>query len=202
MVCDSEKLPHDIPYLHADEKRIDEWKNKLEHDTSFKIGICWEAQTYIDQSGKMVKNNRSIPLSLLEPLKNIPGISLYSLQKGTGTEQLKTKPEGLIIQEFGPDFDTTHGRFMDTAAVMKNLDLVLTIDTSIAHLAGALGVPVWNMIIHNSCWRWFRNRTDSPWYPTMRLFRQPQPGDWKSVMQEVIHELEKIVSTRKNTTFP
>src|SRR5204863_775946 len=127
---------------------------------------------------------RSIPLNAVAKLASIPGVQLISLQKGEGQAELASVRSHYSIIDLG-DFDTAHGPFMDTAAIMKNLDLVVTSDTSIAHLAGALGVPVWVALPYVCDWRWLLDRSDSPWYPTMRLFRQQHPGDWQSVFEAV-----------------
>ena len=114
--------------------------------------------------------------------------SVYSLEP-------KFKYENnLKVHEFGETFDKDHGSFMDTAAVINNLDLVITVDTSIAHLAGGLGVPVWILLMYHPDWRWFVDRDDSPWYPTAKLFRQAKQGDWKSVIDDVEKELQKLIN--------
>ena len=117
--------------------------------------------------------------------RRIPGVRLISLQKGEGREELAAFGERANIVDSGDDIDNAHGAFMDTAAIMKNVDLVITSDTSIPHLAGALGIPVWLLLPHEADWRWLLDRSDSPWYSTMRLFRQKQPGDWTGVFSEV-----------------
>ena len=183
----------DVPYLTADPTLIEYWHEQLSHDTNFKIGLCWQSSVMRDQTGAIISNPRSISLSQLAPLAQIPGVSFYSLQKMNGIDQLHNLPEKFVVHEFGPDFDQTHGRFMDTAAVMKNLDLVITVDTSTAHLAGALGVPVWVMLPTVSDFRWFSNRSDSPWYSTMRLFRQQQYDNWDRVVQEIMQALQKQI---------
>ena len=181
----------DLPYLTADPTLVAYWHEQLSADSQFKIGLCWQSSVMRDQTGSIVPNPRSIPLTKLAPLAQIPGLSFYSLQKMNGTDQLNTLPKKFVIHEFGPNFDQTHGRFMDTAAVMKNLDLVITVDTSTAHLAGALGVPVWVMLPTVSDFRWLRNRADSPWYPTMRLFRQQEYNNWGTVVKEIVEVLQK-----------
>jgi hypothetical protein len=176
------------PYLYADQKLVNEWQQKLSHDKKFKIGICWNS---------FFEKKRAMPLELLKPLTQIPDLSIYSLQKETGVEQLKNLSTDFNIHTFDEDFDDKHGRFMDTAAVMQNLDLIITVDTSIAHLAGGMGLPVWLMILNVADWRWLQERDDSPWYPTMRIFRQPKPGDWKSVVENVCNELKKEIQKKK-----
>jgi hypothetical protein len=118
----------------------------------------------------------------LASIADIPGIQLYSLQKRYGIEQLAHVQS---VYDLGDQLDEIHGPFMDTAALITQLDLVITIDTSIAHLAGGLGKKVWVLLPYAADWRWMLDRTDSPWYPTMRLFRQQAPGDWDSVMTHV-----------------
>jgi ADP-heptose:LPS heptosyltransferase len=112
-------------------------------------------------------------------------VRLISLQKGATPEELADFNGPLTIVESEPGFDDANGPFMDTAAIMTSLDLVISSDTSISHLAGALGMPVWLLTSYLPCWRWQLNRSDSPWYPTMRIFRQRKSGDWDSVLAEV-----------------
>ena len=183
-----------IPYIYPDEKLVKKWEEKISAEKRFKVGICWAARPYINsRTGKEIINPRSMLLKYFYPLSKIEGISLYSLQQRNGAEQLKTVPKDFDIHIFDYDFDKTHGSFMDTAAVMKNLDLVITVDTSIAHLAGAMGVSVWVVLPFVSDWRWLLGRSDSPWYPTMRLFRQQSPDGWKFAIDEVVIELRKIL---------
>jgi len=189
-----ETIPNKIPYLKADPNLVAHWQKELADDTNFKIGICWQGNpNYSTPFLRSAVANKSVQLKQFETIANIPGVSLYCLQKMSGEEQLKNLPEGFNLHVFGPDFDNKHGRFMDTAAVMKNLDLVLTVDTSIAHLAGGLNVPVWVLLPEPADWRWMLRETNSPWYPHMRLFRQPAPNDWDSVFQFVAQQLvEKL----------
>jgi hypothetical protein len=132
-------------------------------------------------------------LSVFAPLAGIDGVRLISLQKGIGAEQLAHS--SLPILDLGRALDETSGAFMDTASVMMNLDLVITSDTAMAHLAGALAVPVWVALPFAPDWRWMLDRDGSPWYPTMRLFRQQKPGDWDDVFQRIAGE----VRTRRKT---
>lgn len=183
----------DVPYLTADPTLIAYWNKQLSADSQFRIGLCWQSSVMRDQTGAIIPNPRSISLTQLTPLAQIPSVSFYSLQRINGTEQLQTLPEKFVVHEFGLDFDQIHGRFMDTAAVMKNLDLVITVDTSIAHLAGALGVPVWVILPTVSDFRWLRNCSDSPWYPTMYLFRQQEYSNWDRVVEEIVQALQKQI---------
>ena len=127
---------------------------------------------------------RDIPLALIASLAEIPEVRLISLQKGSGEEDLSKHAGRLPIVHLG-EFDTEQGPFLDSAAIMQNLDLVVTSDTSVCHLAGALGVPVWVALPFSTDWRWLLERSDSPWYPTMRLFRQTEPGGWAAVLAEI-----------------
>jgi len=176
-------IPADTPYLQADPVLQEFWKHKLAPDTNFKIGICWHGDA-------VHGTHKFIPLAYLAQLAQVPNVSLYSLQKVTGLDQLTAEYKD-IIHTF-TDFDDTHGNFMDTAAIMKHLDLVITVDTSIAHLAGGLRVPVWVILPFPAEWRWLVDRHNSPWYPTMHLLRQSPDGDWQEVMDTIIAELKKI----------
>ncbi len=185
-------IPEREPYLYADERLVAQWHETLSKDTNFKVGICWQGNpNYSTQYLRLTVAAKSVAAATFAPLAQIPGVSLYSLQRETGTTQVTANSS--FVRLFGADFDSAHGRFMDTAAVMKNLDLVITVDTSTAHLAAGLGVPVWVLIPNPPDWRWMLERPDSPWYPTMRLFRQPAVGDWQSVMHTITQELEKLV---------
>src|SRR5262249_59390138 len=125
---------------------------------------------------------RTIPLSEFARLSSLPGVQLFSLQKGPGAEEVSTLP-GVI--DLGQTLDETTGAFIETAAILKNLDLLITCDTAIAHVAGALGVPVWVALCRVPDWRWGLKGETTVWYPTMRLFRQPTPGDWASTFDKI-----------------
>ena len=191
-------VPDNIPYLQAKPELIEYWRDQLSQDKNFKIGICWQGNRfYRTQALKHAVSAKSIPLPLLKPLAEIPGVSLYSLQKMSGEDQLKDIDFDIHI--FDKDFDDTHGRFMDTAAVIKNLDLVISVDTSICHLSAALGVPVWNMLPKPADWRWLLKTTRTPWYPNMKLFRQKEIGDWEGLIKEVSEELITVVQKATQT---
>jgi Tfp pilus assembly protein PilF len=197
-----ETVPADVPYLFADEKLVAVWRERLAAVKGFRIGINWQGRP-----GKGPFRLRDIPLAMFERIADVPGVQLVSLQRGEGREELlkmesyqaavvvggtnRASPRSPL--DLGDDVDQAHGAFMDTAAVMKNLDLVITSDTSIAHLAGALAIPVWLALPYVPDWRWLLDRTDSPWYPTMRLFRQKQPGNWAGVFAEMQHELRALL---------
>jgi len=186
-------VPASIPYITADPELVALWKQYLDKDPNFKIGICWQGNAfYTNQFLRQAVAAKSMTVHTFAPIGRLPGVSLYSLQKISGTEQLATL-EGFSVHEFGPDFDESHGRFMDTAAVICNLDLIITVDTSIAHLAAALRKPVWMPLPQPADWRWMLERADTPWYPNMRLFRQTTPGDWESVMMHIANDIKGIL---------
>jgi tetratricopeptide (TPR) repeat protein len=173
-----EFIPAEIPYLFADQQLMMYWRDKLAGLSRPQIGINWR--------GLQTTGHRDIPFKYIRMLAALPGVQLISLQKGERRDELiAANHDGLPILDFGDNLDVMQGAFMDTAAIMMNMDLVITSDTAIPHLAGALGVPVWLALPYVPEWRWLLNRSDSPWYPTMRLFRQKQPGDWTSVFEEI-----------------
>lgn len=187
-----QEIPSDIPYLYANEERTAYWHAQFADDPLLKVGICWGASIHNDSSRAPVAR-RSIPLITLLLLHDIPGISLYSLQRFDGEEQLQTIPHHMMIHTFGDDFDKSAGPFMDTAAIIENLDLIISVDSAIAHLAGALGKPVFLLLPYSTDWRWIAHRTDSPWYPTMRIFKQPKPFDWNSVVSAVHIAIQELL---------
>ena len=198
-----ETVPHDIPYLYAHTQLVEYWKDKLSADKNFKIGICWQGNpNYNTPFLRAVVAAKSIKLKQLEPLFKIPGVSVYNLQKMTGEEQLSDIPVEWNLIQFDDNFDKIHGRFMDTAAVIKNLDLVITVDTGLAHIAAGLGAHVWTFIPNPPDWRWMLDRTDTPWYPNMTLFRQPKPGDWESVIRDIANRLALLVAQGKKVPVP
>jgi FkbM family methyltransferase len=193
---DLDSIPRETPYLAAEEPLFARWKAELGED-GFKIGIAWRGSP----KGK-VDQGRSFPLALLEPLSRLAGVRLLSLQKQHGLEELTALPEGMNVETLG-DFDEGPDGFIDTAAVMKNLDLIVTSDTSIAHLAGALGKPTWIALKYVPDWRWLLERADSPWYPTVRLFRQPAEDEWEPVFSEMEQALASLLAeTRIQPVLP
>jgi tetratricopeptide (TPR) repeat protein len=180
-----DSVPADIPYLRAEPELLERWGDRLGQagrvgNGPLRVGLVWAGSP-----GHRNDRNRSLALSALAPLGRVPGVRLYSVQKGPAAAQLATPVPGLDI------FDLADGieDFADTAAIVSHLDLVVTVDTSVAHLAGALGRPVWVMLPFAPDWRWLMEREDSPWYPTMRLFRQPAPGAWEPVVARVAEAL-------------
>ena len=182
-----EKAVASPPYLTADPKRVALWRDRL-GQKGFKIGIAWQG------SVGPLDRGRSFSVAQFEGLSRIQGVRLISLQKNTGVEQLATLPEGMEVEDLGPDFDVGTDAFVDSAAVMMSLDLVITSDTALAHLAGALDRPTWVALSHVPDWRWLLDRSDSPWYPKHRLFRQTRWNDWDTVFEEMAQALREIIA--------
>ena len=181
-----ESVPAEVPYLDAEPPLVEAWRHRLSAYPGFKVGIVWQGNPQF-----RFDRLRSIPLTQFAPLARVPGVHLLSLQKGAGRDQLSVHRGCFPVTDLGPELDETTGPFLDTAAVMKNLDLVITSDTAAAHLAGALGVPVWVALQEIADWRWLLDREDSPWYPTMRLFRQTRPGEWAEVFEQITEALHR-----------
>jgi tetratricopeptide (TPR) repeat protein len=198
-----ETIPADVPYLTAPPERVDVWRRQIEQEETLppspgtpgegggegrppiRVGIAWAGAP-----GNRNDRRRSGTLGMFEPLARVPGVRLYSLQKGeTAAADLVSRPAGMAVEGWGNRFTD----FADTAAAVTNLDLVVCVDTSVAHLAGALGKRVWTLLPFAPDWRWMLGRADSPWYPTMRLFRQPAPGDWSAVFEAVESALRALV---------
>jgi len=185
-----ETAPARVPYLKADPAHMARWKERIGAD-GFKIGICWRGGRPGNDMG------RGYPLALLAPIAALAGVRLISLQKGEGEAQLEALPPGMTVEILGDEFDSGPDAFLDTVAVMEACDLIITCDTSIAHLAGALARPLWMATKLVPEWRWLLARTDSVWYPTARLFRQQAPGDWSAPFAEMEHELVKLLATQE-----
>jgi tetratricopeptide (TPR) repeat protein len=168
-------IPGGVPYFAAEPERIARWTPLVEAG-AVNIGIAWQGNP-----SRKIDVGRSIPLVEFGALCDAPGVRLVSLQRTHGLEQLRALPQGMRVVEPGEDFDAGPDAFVDTAALMSRLDLVVCSDSAVAHLAGALGVPTWLGVKWVPEWRWMLDRDDSPWYPTMRLFRQRTAGDWSGV---------------------
>jgi tetratricopeptide (TPR) repeat protein len=175
-------IPAQVPYVAADPERVARWRVRLGQGGR-KIGICWQGNP---KNGN--DRRRSAGLQAFAELAAIPDLRLISLQKDSGPEQIA----GMSVETLGSDFDSGPGGFLDTAAVMMALDLVISVDTSVAHLAGALARPVWLALPFVPDWRWQLEREDSPWYPTMRLFRQERAGDWSAPFARMVAELRRM----------
>jgi len=185
-------IPTDFPYLKADGGLVEKWRPFFEKDDTIKIGLCWGAKKIFIEEQPYTR--RSIPLKMFSILAEIPNVTFYSLQKIFDTDQLHDLPDYFKVHDFGDDFDETNGRFMDTAAVMHHLDLIISVDTSVIHLAGNLNKkPIWVLLPYSAAWWWLYERTDTPWYQNMRFYRQPKPNDWSSVFNEVKKSLQQFV---------
>ncbi len=180
-------IPRPIPYLSAERGRSAEATRRLSAVPGrVRVGLVWAAGEW--------KPERSLRLEQLSPLAAIPGIALVNLQRGPEYRSWRETPTSLpMIEVFDSD------AIADAAATIANLDLVITVDTMVAHLAGALGAPVWLMLHFAADWRWLLDRPDSPWYPTMRLFRQKRPGDWDAVVAEIETALAALTSPASST---
>ena len=184
-----EAIPSDVPYLSADATRVAAWAERLAGLAGLKVGLVWAGEPRRGWPElAAIDTRRSIALSTLAPLGEVQSVCFISLQKGVPAAQASNPPPGLTLH----DFTNELADFDDTAALVANLDLVISVDTSTAHLAGGLGKPVWLLNRHDTCWRWLLNRDDSPWYPTLRQFRQATPGDWEGVVQRVRDALKGI----------
>jgi tetratricopeptide (TPR) repeat protein len=174
-------IPGRVPYLFADAALRQRWRQQLGKDRELKVGLVWRGNPRYAGD-----RYRSLNLEQFRPLAEVAGARLYSLQKSKGAEQVQELAGQFEVVDLG---SRTSPDFQDTAAVIANLDLVVAVDTAVAHLAGALGVPVWILLPFNSDWRWLRGREESPWYPTARLFRQAKWGDWDEVLSRMAREL-------------
>ena len=168
-------IPATVPYLQPDTLRVDAWRGRLSGAAGYKVGLVWAGNPKFPED-----RFRSPGLAAIRPLLEIDGIAWFSLQKGTGREQLASAAQANLI-----DLADDLTDFAETAAAMANLDLIISSCTAPAHLAGALGRPVWTLLPFMPDWRWLLDRADSPWYPTMRLFRQEAPGQWSDVVAAV-----------------
>lgn len=162
-------VPGDVPYVHVRPAR-------LPRDGRLAVGLVWRAGDWDDR--------RSLPPELMVPLARIPGVAVHVLQRGPA---LAGWPAG--VGSIGG-----RARVAGLARVIGALDLVISVDSMPAHLAGAMGIPVWTLLHHEADWRWMRDRAHTPWYPSMRLFRQPGPGDWRSVLERVAYELSELTA--------
>ena len=181
-------IPGPASYLHADPSS---WADVLDELPGLKVGVVWAGKSRTAQPHAVaIDKRRSMRLTDMMPLFSVPGCSFVSLQLGHPASQIQSLPEGTMLHDVSIRMNAGAGSdWADTAALITGLDLVITVDTAVAHLAGALGKPVWMLNRFDSCWRWFLDRDDTPWYPSMRLFRQTSRGDWASVIARVQHAL-------------
>jgi hypothetical protein len=184
-------IPADVPYLAADPGAVDRWRARLRGGDALRVGLVWSSGVLT--TGRDLFMNamaKSLPLAALAPLARVPNVAFYSLQKFAGAHDpaAHVPPPGLRLV----DWTTELADFADTAALVAALDLVISVDTSVAHLAGALGKRVWVLLPADADWRYLRGRADSPWYPTMRLFRQRSAGIWREPVAEAAEALASL----------
>jgi tetratricopeptide (TPR) repeat protein len=189
-----DSIPADVPYLSVDPAKLARYRQAIAGESRLKVGVNWAGNPRFRQDRR-----RSLSAEAVLPHLLVPGVQLFSLQKEpkeTDRSVLKSR-KGEIV-ELGPSFND----FSDTAAAIDALDLVITTDTSVAHLAGSLGHPTWVLLPYVLDWRWLRDRQDSPWYPTMRLFRQQRPFDWRGVFERLPGELARVVAGERHLLLP
>ena len=185
-----ETIPAKIPYLAVSQTKIEKWRSKLT-GTALKVGVVWAGNPNHVQD-----LDRSVPLKNVLPILGVKGTRYFSLQKDFRHGEKDILDVNSQIVRVDPDIND----FQDTAAIMMSLDLVLSCDTSIAHLAGALGKPIWVLLSFNPDWRWLLDRSDLRWHPTARLFRQTRRGEWSTVIDDICAELEKVVSEKNSSS--
>ena len=175
-------IPAEVPYLRADPDAAAAWRERLSVLPGRKVGVVWAgAPKPDDPLSNTMDGRRSVTLEHYAPFFSVPGVSLISLQKGPPAVQAAALSPGMVLHDWTGELND----FADTAALIAALDLVISVDTSVAHLAGALEKPAWVLNRYDQCWRWLHGRTSSPWYPTARLFQQKTPGGWSGVIQDV-----------------
>ncbi|OUJ11358.1 tetratricopeptide repeat protein [Acetobacter okinawensis] len=201
-----ETIPLANGYLTADPVRVASWKDRLDKDVFFNaakptlsIGLVWAGSPHREvRYVEFVDQRRSVSLQSLAPLAQVPNVLFYSLQVGEKGVQAKAPPAGMKLINHTKslhDFD-------DTAALISNLDMVISVDTSVVHLAAGLGKPVWMLSRFDQCWRWLSGRTDTPWYDNLRIYQQPEPGDWNTPLQKMVSDLRGLEETiRENNNI-
>jgi Flp pilus assembly protein TadD len=182
-----ETIPCDVPYLTADPTLAQQWAERLPDSRTLRVGLCWAGQARPWLPGfSALDQRRSTRLATLAPLAAVPGVQFVSLQKGPTSDEVRAAEFPLL------DVMTDVRDFADTAGLIANLDLVISVDTSVVHLAGALGKPVFLLDRYDNCWRWLSGRENSPWYPTLRIFRQSRSGEWGPVVAAVASALGEL----------
>jgi len=188
-----ETIPNKIPYFSYPETAASYWREKLFELPGIKVGIVWAGSSRpMQPAANAVDKRRSTHLMQWAPLGKVSGVTFISIQKDHPAEQALSPPAGMTIANVSDKLDD----FTDTAALVSQLDLVIAVDTSIIHLVGGLGKPLWLLSRYDNCWRWLGRRKDSPWYPTLRQFIQPNPGDWPPVFEEVAEALKQFVAEK------
>ena len=191
-------IPADLPYLSAAAAQMASWQGRLASLPGLKVGMAWQGNIETEKHGGYI--GRSSGLAAAAPLADVSGVTLISLQKGESSQQIAQVPFAAKILELTDPWEMGVTEMMDTVALMSALDLIVTTDTLTAHLAGALGIPVWVVLSAAPDWRWLTEREDSPWYPTMRLFRQRAGGGWSEVYERVARELAALSAARAGSS--
>ncbi|MDX2028188.1 MAG: tetratricopeptide repeat protein [Alphaproteobacteria bacterium] len=187
-------VPQAIPYLYVSEEARAKWAPRFADAQGFKVGLVWAGNPRKNQiDAHVTDRQRSLSLALMKPLLDVADCQFYNLQKGEASSEIDANGLRARLIDYMPEV----GDFMDTAVIVENLDLVISVDTSVVHLAGGLGKPVWVLSRYGGCWRWLQNRKKNPWYPTARIFGQPGPGDWESCVREIGYALDKSLSKGK-----
>lgn len=184
-------IPVEAPYLFPAEERVEHWRQQLAGIRGLKVGLVWQGNAQHPED-----RVRSIRLERFEPLAGISGVRLIGLQVGAGSEQVRDVAGRFDILDLASRMEQTPGALLDAAAVLRNLDLLISVDTALVHVAGALAVPVWMATPFSPDWRWLLDRDDSPWYPTLRLFRAPAPADWEPVIARMARALQTMVGNQ------
>jgi hypothetical protein len=188
-------IPAVTPYLSVAPALAADWQERLVGLDGLRIGLVWaDGQQLNVPTADVVDRRRSIALKALAPLGEVSGVSFVSLQRDGPAPQAADPSHGLMLHDFTSELRD----FADTAALIVNLDLIISVDAAVAHLAGALGKPVWLLNRFDTHWRWLLNRDDSPWYPTLRQFRQPRPGDWDSAVRAARDALQRFCQTSRH----
>ena len=189
-------IPSDVPYLKADPDKSVQFSTRIHESKNLKVGLVWNGGFRLNHPELWeINKRRNIDLAVIANLKDVSGVDFYSLQKGDPAEgELRAQRAELwpSINDMAPWLDD----FSDTAALIENLDLMISVDTSTAHLSGALGKPVWILNRYDSCWRWLRGRSDSPWYPSAKIYQQKQPGNWDEVIARVKEDLNDLAQEK------
>jgi hypothetical protein len=188
-----ETIPAQVPYLSADREKVAAWHERLTGYQGLRVGLAWAGNPDLPRD-----RQRSIALDRLAILASVRGVVFVSLQKGEAATQTRSPTLDMVVYDWTDALDD----FVETAALIEAVDLVISVDTSIVHLAGALGKPVWLLNRFDTCWRWLLDRGDSPWYPTLRQFRQPRRDDWDSVLQQVGAALGRVVAGDRSALTP
>ncbi len=177
-------IPGKTPYISVDQALLEQWQHRIGAGHGrVRVGLAWSGNPRHEADKK-----RSASLDAFSRFAGLPDVTFFSLQKGIAAEETKNPPKGIKLFDFSEELHD----FAETAALIANLDLIVSVDTAVAHLAGALGKTVWTLLPYTPDWRWMLNRDDSPWYPSMRLFRQPSEGDWEGVIALVRAELKEF----------